>query len=124
MVVTQLHAALANTVILFMVACGLWGFFGAFRGGMGGSYAGALVIGEGLIVAQGLLGGVSYALGARPIQSNLHILYGLTTALTLPGIYSFTRTRAPESQSLWFGGGALFIVGLALRGITTGQGGG
>lgn len=123
MVVTQLHAALANTVILFMVACGLWGFFAAFRGGLSGSYAGALVIGEGLIVAQGLLGGISYALGNRPIQSSLHILYGVTTALTLPGIYSFTRTRSPESQSLWFGGGALFIVGLALRGMTTGQGG-
>lgn len=122
MAVNQLHAALSNTVILFMLACGLWGFFGAFRGGLSGSYAGALVIGEGLIVVVGLLGGVGYALGSRPSQSGLHILYGVTTALTLPGIYSFTRTRSPESQSLWFGGGALFIVGLALRQTTTGGG--
>lgn len=122
MLINQLHAGLANTVILFLLVCGLWGFVSAFRGGMNGSLAGALVIGEGLILVQGLLGAVSYLLGYRAAQGGLHILYGLTIAITLPGIYGFTRDRSPESQALWFGGGALFVVGLALRGITTGHG--
>lgn len=123
MLINQLHAALANTVILFLVVCGLWSFVSAFRGGVSGSLAGALVLGEGLILVQGLLGVVSLALGYRAAQGGLHILYGLTIALTLPGIYGFTRDRSSESQAIWFGGGAFFIVGLTLRGITTGQGG-
>jgi hypothetical protein len=120
--VNQLHAALANTVILFMVACGLWGLLATFRGGMNGSLAGALVIGEGLILAQGLLGGVSFLLGYRPVQEGLHFLYGVSMAISLPGIYTFTRDRSSQTQSLWFGAGALFIAGLAIRGITTGRG--
>lgn len=122
MVINQLHAALANTVILYLVICGLWSFFNAFRGGISGSLAGALVIAEGLILVQGLLGVVSLLLGYRAAQQGLHFLYGLTTALALPGVYSFTRGRSAESQAIWFGGGLFFIVGLALRGITTGHG--
>lgn len=124
MVVTQLHAALANTIILFMSVCGLWGLFSAFRGGLNGSLSGALVIGEGLILGQALLGIISFFLGAanRPAD-NLHYLYGISIIITLPGIYSFTRGRPPAVQALWFGGGAFFIAGLALRGITTGRGG-
>lgn len=122
MVINQLHAALANTVILFMIACGAWGFFSAFRDGMNGSLAGALVIGEGLILVQGLLGVVSLVLGYRPVQGGLHFLYGVTMAISLPGIYTFTRDRSAHTQSIWFGAGALFIAGLAIRGITTGRG--
>jgi hypothetical protein len=108
-VVNQLHAALSTTVFYYMLACGLWGIFSAFRGGLSGSLAGALVIGEGVIIVQGLLGG-------------LHYLYGLSALITLPGLYGYTRGRPPATQALWFGGGALFIAGLAIRGMTTGGG--
>ena len=117
----QLHGSLANTMILFMLACGLWGVFSAFRGGFSGSLAGALVLGEGLIIVQGILGILGYLVGGRPHQG-LHFLYGLSAAITLPAAYSFTRARSSESQALWFGAGCLFIVGLAIRGITTGRG--
>jgi hypothetical protein len=108
-------------MILFMVVCGLWGLVSAFGGGVSGSYAGALVLGEGLILAQGVLGILAYLTGLRPAQG-LHFLYGVTAALTLPGIYSYVRNRPNQVQALWFGGGALFIVGLAIRGILTGRG--
>jgi hypothetical protein len=120
--INQLHAGLANSVILFMVACGLWGFVATFRGGMNGSLAGALVIGEGLILAQGLLGVVSLVLGYRPVEGGLHFLYGVSMAISLPGIYTYTRGRSSQTQSLWFGAGAFFIAGMAIRGITTGRG--
>lgn len=122
MFVTQLHNSLATSLILFMLVCGLWGFVSAFRGGMSGSFVGALFIGEGLIVAQGLLGVGSYLLGYKPAQG-LHFLYGVTAAITFPGVYSFVRHRPTESQALWYGAGAFFIVGLAIRGILTGRGG-
>jgi hypothetical protein len=119
-VIVQLHATLANTVILYMIACGVWGVFCALRGGMNGSLAGALVIGEGLILFQALLGIIGYLVGNRPSQGWLHILYGICVAISLPGVYTYTRGRSPAIQALWFGGGALFIAGLAARGITTG----
>jgi hypothetical protein len=122
-VIANLHATLANTVILFMIACGIWGIFSAFRGGMNGNLAGALVIGEGLIIVQALLGVISYLLGHRPAQNGLHFLYGICIAITLPGLYGYTRGRSATFQALWFGGGALFIAGLAARGIQTGGGG-
>jgi hypothetical protein len=119
--IAQLHNSLATTMILFMVVCGLWGLVSAFGGGVSGSYAGALVLGEGLILAQGVLGILAYLTGLRPAQG-LHFLYGVTAALTLPGIYSYVRNRSNKIQALWYGGGALFIVGLAIRGILTGRG--
>jgi hypothetical protein len=119
--IAQLHNSLATTMILFMVVCGLWGLVSAFGGGVSGSYAGALVLGEGLILAQGVLGILAYLTGLRPAQG-LHFLYGVTAALTLPGIYSYVRNRPNQVQALWFGGGALFIVGLAIRGILNGRG--
>jgi heme A synthase len=121
-VVNQLHAALSTTVFYYMLACGLWGIFSAFRGGLSGSLAGALVIGEGVIIVQGLLGGLSYLLGSRAAEGGLHYLYGLSALITLPGLYGYTRGRPPATQALWFGGGALFIAGLAIRGMTTGGG--
>ena len=122
MVIVELHATLARTVILFMIACGAWGVFSAFRGGMNGNLAGALVIGEGLILVQALLGVISYLFGHRPTQNWLHILYGICVAITLPGLYGYTRGRSATFQALWFGGGALFIAGLAARGMQTGGG--
>lgn len=121
-VINQLHATLSTTILYYMLACGLWGIFSAFRGGLGGSLSGALVIGQGLIVVQGLLGGLSYLLSYRAAEGGLHYLYGVSALVTLPGIYGYTRGRSPETQALWFGGGALFIVGLAIRGMTTGGG--
>jgi len=121
--ILNLHATLANTVILFMIACGIWGVFSAFRGGMNGNLAGALVIGQGLIVVQALLGILSYFIAEERHPQSLHYLYGVSMLITLPGLYGFTRGRSATFQALWFGGGALFIAGLAARGITTGRGG-
>ena len=119
--ISQLHSSLANTMILFMLVCGIWGLVSAFTGGLSGSLSGALVLGEGLILLQGLLGAISYVGGARPAEG-LHWLYGVSAAVTLPGVYSFARNRSSSFQALWLGAGALFIVGLSIRGITTGGG--
>lgn len=117
--IAQLHASLANTMIMFMLVCGLWGLVNAFSGGLSGSLAGALILGEGLILVQGVLGGIMYLDGARPTEG-LHWLYGASAAVTLPGIYSFVRHRSGSMQALWLGAGAFFIVGLSIRGIITG----
>lgn len=121
--VQQIHGTLSNTVLMFLFICGVWAVFTAFRGGMNSSLAGALVLAEGLLVFQVLLGLLDLVMGGRTVRMGLHILYGITIVLTLPALYTYTKDRSATQQSLWFGGGALFIVGLALRGITTGRGG-
>jgi hypothetical protein len=116
--VTLLHNQLATTMLYFMFVCGVWAVIGSFRGGISGSLAGALVLGEGLILLQGVLGIILYLTGHRPAQG-LHFLYGVAAAVTLPGIYSYVKGRSSRAQALSLGLGALFIVGLAIRGIVT-----
>ncbi len=117
-----LHDRLGTTVVLFFLIVGLWGILEFARGGvLGGNIAGALIIGQVLIVVQGLLGLAIFIWGERPNQT-LHILYGFTAGLVLPFVWSYVRDRAPRQGLLLYSLVALFIVGLAIRGITTGGG--
>lgn len=118
--IQQLHNSLAMSMLYFMLVCGIWGVGSAIGRGLSPSLSGALVIGEALIVVQGALGALSYAAGSRPGQA-LHVLYGLAAAITLPAIYTYARGRSAKQQALFYGFGALFIFGLAIRGITTGR---
>lgn len=120
-IVLLLHDRLATSVMLFFLFVGLWGLFEFIRGGsLGGNIAGALIIGQVLIVVQGALGMVLFVWGDRPGQM-LHILYGFTAALVLPFVWSYVRDRAPRQGLLLYSLVALFIFGLAIRGMTTGS---
>lgn len=119
--IVLIHDRLATTVLLFMAAVGLWGLWSFFRGeSLGGSLSGALVIGQILIVAQGLVGAILYVDGFRPARS-IHLLYGVTAALVLPFVWSYVRDRHPRQALLFYSLVALFIAGLAIRGMTTGS---
>jgi len=120
-IVLLLHDRLATSVMLFFLFVGLWGLFEFIRGGsLGGNIAGALIIGQVLIVVQGALGMVLFVWGDRPGQM-LHILYGFTAALVLPFVWSYVRDRAPRQALLLYSVVALFVFGLAIRGMTTGS---
>lgn len=119
--VDLLHDRLATSVLLFMVAVGLWGIVGFFRGGsLSGSLAGAFAIGQGLIAVQVLAGVALVLLGRRP-PSSVHYLYGATAILVLPFAWSYLRSRNPRLALLYYSLGSLFIAGLAIRGMTTGR---
>lgn len=116
-----MHDRVATTVMLYMFAVGLWGLFSYVRGEtLGGSVAGALAIGQGLVVIQALLGAVLYVDGARA-TTFVHYLYGVTAVLVLPFAWSYLRDRAPRQGLLIYSLLALFIAGLAIRGMTTGS---
>jgi hypothetical protein len=116
-----MHDRLATSMLLFMAAIGIWGMYLYFTGnGVTGSFNGALLIGEILILAQVAFGVVLYAKGYRP-ESSIHILYGLTAVLTLPFIWSYMKERDARQALLFFSVGALFVAGLAVRGMTTGS---
>ncbi|CAA9545636.1 MAG: hypothetical protein AVDCRST_MAG43-563 [uncultured Thermomicrobiales bacterium] len=119
-IVALFHDRLSITIILFFAIAGAWGLLEYVRGGsLSGSIAGALIIGQVLVVIQGALGMVLFFLGNRP-NNSVHLLYGFTAALVLPFVWSYMRDRAPRQALLLYSLIALFIVGLAIRGITTG----
>ncbi len=118
-----IHARLSVTVLLFMLALGLWALWSYLRGeGMSGSLWGGLVIGELLILVEGLLGAVLFASGLRPARSAIHILYGVFLAVALPGAFSFTRGRSSRSEALIYALVALFLAGVTIRARLTGGG--
>jgi hypothetical protein len=115
-----MHDRLSVTVMLFMAAAGLWGLFLYLRGNaMTGSFAGALVIGEALVIVQVLAGVLLFAQGARPPAAS-HYLYGITAILVLPFAWSFFRDRSQRQALMIYSLLALFIFGLAVRGMITG----
>jgi hypothetical protein len=120
-VFSLLHDRLSVTVMLFMAAIGAWGLFAYLRGqAVSGSYAGALAIGEALVIAQVAAGVIVLAAGARP-PSATHYLYGITAVLVLPFAWSYLRARNQRQALLIYSLIALFIFGLAVRGMTTGR---
>jgi hypothetical protein len=109
------------TVMLYMAALGIWGVVAYLRGqSVSGSFAGALVIGEIVVVGQVLAGLALFAEGARPPTST-HYLYGISAILVLPFVWSIFRERDQRQAVLMYGLVALFIFGLAVRGIMTGR---
>ena len=116
-----LHDRLSITVMLFMVAVGAWGIVAYLRGrSISGSYAGALAIGEALVVVQVLAGVLMVVTGARP-PSPTHYLYGITAVLVLPFAWSYMRSRNQRQALLIYSLIALFLFGLAVRGTVTGR---
>jgi hypothetical protein len=116
-----LHDRLSVTVMLFMAAVGAWGIFAYLRGqSISGSYAGALAIGEALVVVQVGAGVTMLVTGARP-PSTTHYLYGITAILVLPFAWSYLRARNQRQALLIYSLVALFIFGLAVRGMITGR---
>lgn len=107
--------------MMFMLALGLWGLFAYFRGqGVSGSYAGALVIGEILVIVQVAAGLFLLGLGARPPTAT-HYLYGITGILVIPFAWSYMRARDQRQALMIYSLIALFIFGLAVRGMMTGR---
>ena len=119
-VVHLLHDRLATTVMLFFLFVGLWGLLEFARGGsLGGNIAGALIIGQVLVVVQSAFGVILFLFEDRP-DDPVHALYGLTAVLIMPFLWSYTRDRAPRQGLLLYSLVALFIFGLAVRGMMTG----
>ena len=118
-VVELFHDRLATTVILFFLVAGVWGLIEFARGGqLGGTIGGILLIGQVLVIVQGALGMVLFVFDKRP-DDLVHLLYGFTAALVLPFVWSYVRDKAPRQGLLLYSLVSLFIVGLAIRGMTT-----
>jgi hypothetical protein len=122
--VTAIHNIISNTIWLFFLILGLWGGLRAFqKQGVDGNYLGAMVIGQGLYLFQGLLGAVLWASGllggvGRPF---MHVLYGAFAAVFMPFVYLVWLKGDDTNRAQWvLCLTALFLFGIALRAIGTG----
>jgi hypothetical protein len=115
-----IHHQLANTGVLYMFVCGVWGLYmTARKQPMNANYRGMLAIGYSLGVLIGLLGMVMLISGAQP-RDPLHILYGVVLAVALPGAAAYFNERPNERKPLIYALTSFFIMGIMIRGITTG----
>jgi CDP-diglyceride synthetase len=88
----ELHARLASTASLFVGILAIWALLLRIRGrDLSGAWLGAAVIGELLVIAQGLVGVYLYFSGFSAALSRpfLHILYGIVAMITLPAAYGY-----------------------------------
>ncbi|MCB0073693.1 MAG: hypothetical protein KDE20_19630 [Caldilineaceae bacterium] len=116
------HDRLANTAALFIAILGIWALVLRIRSRpLDSGWFGAAVIGEVLIIAQGLLGGWLYLQGygtalPRPF---MHILYGAVAVVTLPAAYGYFGALEDENvKSLALAFVCLFLWGIIMRATT------
>lgn len=115
-----LHQLIAQSLILYYALIGIWGvFLGIRKKEMDSAFRGALIIGVVMAVIQAAVGVGLLLSGAQP-GNDLHFLYGVSVILTLPLVASYFADKK-TSRPLVYGLASLFIAGLAVRALTTGQ---
>ena len=115
-----LHQLIAQALILYYAVVGVWGVVLAIRKqAMDSAYRGALTVGVVMAVVQAAVG-LGLLLSGRQPGSDLHFLYGVTVILTLPLVASYVADKK-FSRVLAYGLASLFMAGLAVRALTTGQ---
>lgn len=127
MPINEFHARIGNSAILFMVIAGFWGLWRwSRRQGVNPNYLGMLIVGELLIIVQGLVGAYMWLVLRRLVlleRPGMHLLYGILTVLTLPAAYSFIQGKLDaRREQLIYALVCLFLAGLLWRAMTTGTG--
>ena len=121
--ISIIHSQLSNTIWLFFLALGGWGFFRAMRGqSVDGSYLGAVAIGQLLYVVQAVLGFTMWFAGLNSGVSrfSIHLLYGVFALVFLPFVYMVMLKGDDSNRGQWvLAFSTLFMFGIALRGIST-----
>ncbi len=116
-----IHARLANTALLYFTILAIWGLWQYFRKQpLSSSYRGALMIAEILILAQGTLGIILYAIGLQASRGSMHILYGIVGALGIPAVYVFTKGKDDRNVVLVYAAVTFLCAILFLRSMATG----
>jgi hypothetical protein len=102
-----------------MILLGVLSLINYIRGkGVDGNIMGAIIIGEGLMLGQVILGVILWSSGLYPVRL-IHFLYGSLTILTFPALWVYTQGATDRRASLIWALAGLFMMGLALRAIGT-----
>ncbi len=120
MFLQDLHCRIALSTLFFALALGVWGALNfVLMRGVSSNYFGALVIGEILVLLQGVLGVILVLTGRWPADA-LHFLYGVTIAIAWPGVYTYTHAETSRREIGIYAIVSFFVFGLAVRAMTTG----
>ncbi|MBI4675091.1 MAG: hypothetical protein HY741_25910 [Chloroflexi bacterium] len=115
----DIHCRVGLSVIFFAFVLGAWGVIAFLMGrGVSGNYFGALIIGEVLTIAQALLGVILIIMGRWPTDV-LHFLYGIVVILAWLMVYVYTKGATTRRELIIYALVSFFVMGLAMRGITT-----
>lgn len=116
MSINVLHAGLGNATMLFSLIIGVYGLVLYFRRqGVTSSYWGVLVLGQVLYTAQFVVGVILLIQGGEPVRGWVHYLYGVVGPISLPAMYTFTRGRDTQRETLMYGALGLFLLGITYR---------
>ncbi len=119
----NLHGALFNMYILYMLLLGIWAAGMAARDtSISGAFWGAVAI-SAMLAGVTLLAGVALSLqGLRPQRVLLYYLYMLFLLVIMPGLFSLLRGRDDRNAALAFALLAFFnastAFSMAQRGVT------
>ncbi len=110
----HVHQALFTSVVIYFVVVALWGAVNFLRSiPPPGSFVGAVILGEVLIVVQAASGLFLLASGKHP-SDNLHYLYALLILLAMPFAYLTAGQRQDRNGSGFYALAAALIVILAV----------
>jgi chromate transport protein ChrA len=115
----MIHAGLARTGVYFFIALGAWAILQRIRSRpLDGSWYGAAVIAEALMVVQFILGFVLYGqgLGVNLPRAFVHILYACVAVITLPAAYLYiSRFEDENIKSILMAIICFFLMEVVIR---------
>jgi hypothetical protein len=115
-----LHDRIGNAAPLFMALLGVLSIFNYIRGrGIDGGMMGAIIVGEIVMIAMGILGITLFIAFNRIQNLSIHFLYGSLCVIFIPGLWVYTRGETDRRSSLIWGFAGFFMMGLTLRAIGT-----
>ncbi len=116
---SDIHRGLAQTGIYFFIALGVWAVWFRIRSRpLDGSWYGAAVIGELLMITEFLLGWVLYGqgLGGNLPRAFVHILYATVAVITLPAAYLYlSRLQDENVKTVLFAIVCFFLMEVVIR---------
>jgi len=118
--IVEIHARIGNAAFYYAAIMVLWGLWKIYKKqGVDPNYWGALVIAQGIVTLQGVLGATLYFFGDVKLGREIHILYGALSALALPGAYIFTRGKTQRREMIIYGVVFILLALLTARSLRT-----
>ena len=119
MPLVAIHDRLWITAAIYSAVVGLWAFYRAFQQqDLDSNFWGALVINELIFIVQAILGAIVLLQNAQAARW-VHYLYVVVGVITLPAAYAFTHGRGTRQEASTYGLVCLFLMGIAIRAVTT-----
>lgn len=116
----SVHAFLARVFTIFTLLIALYALFHLIRRQeISGDFWGAVVIGEGVVVVQSLIGLIRWIQGTYPARG-IHFLYAALCLFAWPVVFAFTKGGTGRREVLVWVLVSAFLFGLALRAMSTG----